>query len=246
MHNPTYFIADPHFGHDKIRFMCNRPFETVEQMNRVLIENWNRLVGKRDDVYLLGDVFLKMTQKEALAIREQLNGNIHLILGNHDQIAKSIPRAWAWMKESYLFTTKEPDKIAIYLHHFAHRTWPKSHKGAWHLYGHSHGNLPDDPNLLSMDVGVDVWGFEPVGLSQVVRSMENQKLKREQAREFMTGLKDLFEQATYAHSINEHHKRNPKADPPERKYLPYQMQLDPGEVLKLINAARAGQPEVRA
>ena len=39
--------------------------------------------------------------------------------------------------------------------------------GAWQLYGHSHGNLPDDPLSLSIDVGVDShefcqWHFEEV------------------------------------------------------------------------------------
>ena len=37
----------------------------------------------------------------------------------------------------------------------------RSHHGAWHLYGHSHGNLPDTPTSLSMDVGVDTHDFRP-------------------------------------------------------------------------------------
>lgn len=237
-----WFLSDPHFGHDVIRHKCHRPFETVEQMNRVLIENWNRLIAPKDEVYLLGDVFLKMSQKEALAIREQLHGNIYLITGNHDQIAKSIPRAWGWVKESYLFTTKtdpitfEPKNIAIYLHHFAHRTWPKSHKGSWHLYGHSHGNLPHDPHLLSMDVGVDVWGFEPVSLFQVAQSMAAIEQKRVQLCAFMDELIVLEEQANFIHRINE--RVTPGTDP-------HRMQIDPQLVLRLIHAARGAQPEVR-
>jgi hypothetical protein len=41
------------------------------------------------------------------------------------------------------------------------RFWNRSHHGAWHLYGHSHGNLPDTPTSLSMDVGVDTHDFQP-------------------------------------------------------------------------------------
>ena len=37
----------------------------------------------------------------------------------------------------------------------------RSHHGAWHLYGHSHGNLPDTRTSLSMDVGVDTHDFRP-------------------------------------------------------------------------------------
>ena len=35
------------------------------------------------------------------------------------------------------------------------RVWNASHYGTWQLYGHSHGDLLDDPALLSIDVGVD-------------------------------------------------------------------------------------------
>jgi hypothetical protein len=41
------------------------------------------------------------------------------------------------------------------------KVWPNHSRGAWQLYGHSHGNLPDDPISLSMDVGVDSHDFRP-------------------------------------------------------------------------------------
>ncbi len=42
----------------------------------------------------------------------------------------------------------------IVLCHYAMRVSNRSHHGAWHLYGHSHGNLPEGPTSLSMDVGI--------------------------------------------------------------------------------------------
>jgi hypothetical protein len=33
----------------------------------------------------------------------------------------------------------------IVLCHYAMRVWNRSHHGAWHLYGHSRGNLPAAP-----------------------------------------------------------------------------------------------------
>jgi hypothetical protein len=41
------------------------------------------------------------------------------------------------------------------------RVWPHHAQGAWHLYGHSHGNLPDEPFALSLDIGVDTHDFRP-------------------------------------------------------------------------------------
>ena len=48
----NYFIADTHFFHEKIIKMCNRPFDNVEEMNRKLIENWNKKVTDDDTIYI--------------------------------------------------------------------------------------------------------------------------------------------------------------------------------------------------
>lgn len=33
---------------------------------------------------------------------------------------------------------------------------------AWHLFGRSHGMLPDSPGCLAIDVGVDCRNFTPI------------------------------------------------------------------------------------
>ena len=43
-----YFTADLHLGHRGIIAMKNRPFRTVEEMNRALIMNFNAVVSRRD------------------------------------------------------------------------------------------------------------------------------------------------------------------------------------------------------
>ena len=56
----------------------------------------------------------------------------------------------------------------IVLLHYGMRVWPRSHHGAIHLYGHSHGNLPGDNQ--SVDVGVDYpeWAMRPVSLPEIM------------------------------------------------------------------------------
>ena len=51
----NYYIADLHLGHSRIIGLDGRPFADVDEMDRVLMGNWNRKVGPDDDVYILGD-----------------------------------------------------------------------------------------------------------------------------------------------------------------------------------------------
>lgn len=81
----NYFIADTHFFHEKIIKMCNRPFDNVEEMNKKLIENWNKKVTDDDTVYILGDVSFKGSKENTISILKQLKGKKILIKGNHDR-----------------------------------------------------------------------------------------------------------------------------------------------------------------
>ena len=84
MKEPNIFIiGDPHFWHKNIINYCNRPFETVEEMNETLIKNWNKVVGKQDIVYVLGD-FALCGKDRIIEVSRALNGRKRLILGNHD------------------------------------------------------------------------------------------------------------------------------------------------------------------
>jgi len=167
----TFVTADPHFGHERIIALCRRPFASVDEMNRVLIERWNERVKPKDVVYLLGDVFLKMPPREAMNIRAKLAGNIHLICGNHDDVARSMPNAWAWTKD--LYQLKFPDFKAI-MTHFPLRAWPGSYRGVANLHGHSHGNLPLGP-FSQIDVGVDCHDFYPIALEHVQALIDAQQ-----------------------------------------------------------------------
>ena len=79
----TFFTSDTHFNHANIIRFCNRPFKDAEQMNEVMIANWNRVIGTDDTVFHLGD-FCLGGAVEWTKILDRLNGKIYLILGNHD------------------------------------------------------------------------------------------------------------------------------------------------------------------
>ena len=189
-----FFTSDTHFGHANIIRNAKRPFSSVEEMDAVLIERWNKVVGLHDRVYHLGD-FTFMAKGEAKAsgnpakyYGDKLNGEIVLVLGNHDH--DSLKPAARYMFESIHekleiavgmdiidFGEGKHIKQHITLCHYAMKVWNKSHHGAWQLYGHSHGSLPDDPNSLSFDVGVDCWDFTPVSIEQIRAKMRTKTWK---------------------------------------------------------------------
>ena len=169
-----WFTSDHHWGHANIIRFSQRPFADVEEMNEALIENWNRLVEAGDTVYHLGDIFW-MPVPAAKQIRERLNGRLCLVRGNHDKTADSMKEAFEWIKDYY--ELKVDDAAApegrrrIVLCHYAFRVWNKPHHGAWHLYGHSHCSLPDAPNSLSFDAGVDCHDYAPISYARVTEIM---------------------------------------------------------------------------
>jgi calcineurin-like phosphoesterase family protein len=153
-----WFTSDEHYNHQRIIEYCNRPFKNVIEMNEVLINNFNSVVKQGDTVYHLGDFAFA---KHHLWLR-QLNGNHYLIKGNHEGNDWK-DAGFGWVKEVY--TARCPDKQDVFLSHYAHRIWNRAHYGVWHLFGHSHGGMPD--LLKSCDVGVDAWNYFPVSYTQL-------------------------------------------------------------------------------
>lgn len=154
-------------------------------MNEAIIGNWNKVVSPEDVVFCLGDIALGGSGAWNTLI-PQLNGKIHLVLGNHDI------RNW---RESYkkLFEsvteqlTVEIDKKTFILTHFPllcyHGTWG-SEQNCWNLFGHIHtlkeGNIGKDFERLKnlfptqYDVGVDLNDYTPMHIEQVRNKIKYQ------------------------------------------------------------------------
>lgn len=149
-----FFTSDPHFGHKNILKYTNRGhyFNDVDEHDAILVENWNNVVRPKDEIYCLGDFALCSDERRDL-ITDQLNGKIHLILGNHDKkLTRNFVNKFESVQHYKEITRFRPN---IILFHYAMRVWNKSHYGNWQLYGHSHGMLPEFNGILQMDVGID-------------------------------------------------------------------------------------------
>jgi calcineurin-like phosphoesterase family protein len=164
-----YFSADFHLNHVNIIKYDNRPFDTVEQMNATIISNYNSIVTAEDEFYFLGD-FCMGDRSKAEAYLQQLNGKKFFIRGNHDQ-----PKLIELFKKSGTYLGSRADLIIngrpITLSHYCLDSWKDSQNGSWLLHGHYHGNLPDNPNRLSIDVGINIWNYKPVSFAEIERKM---------------------------------------------------------------------------
>ncbi len=158
-----WFTADTHFNHANIIKYCNRPFSGIKEMNEFIIKRWVNDVAKDDIVYHLGDFGFGNISN----IATQVTGKIHLIKGGHDKSALQCKNRFESISPMMEITV---DNIHIILCHFAMRVWNMSHFNSWHLYGHSHGNLP--PLGKSWDVGVDNNHFRLLSFEQVKHIME--------------------------------------------------------------------------
>lgn len=168
----TWFTADLHLSHKRIIEFSKRPFTDMDEMDRILIENWNAKISHSDTVWFLGDFSFADTEKGQRQL-DRLNGIKHLIIGNHD---KTAVRLNGWASQSNLKEIKVEGQNIV-LCHYAMRVWNKSHYGVWSLYGHSHGSLPDDPTALSIDVGVDCHNYMPLNMDDIARIMKKKTWK---------------------------------------------------------------------
>lgn len=175
-----FFTSDTHFGHKLMAW--HRGFipnvkekkgldeldrdavkNCIAEMDTVLIENWNSRVKPTDTIYHLGD-FSFLPYRQILPLLTRLNGRKHLLRGNHDKELDRASRHFIGAgydtKVDFYDDYKEIkiNEQKIVLFHYPLLTWNKSHYGSWHLHGHEHGSLPDNPNARRIDVGVDSVG----------------------------------------------------------------------------------------
>jgi calcineurin-like phosphoesterase family protein len=167
-----FFSSDHHFGHANILKYCNRPFKDVEEMDRVLVDNWNSVVTNKDIVYHLGD----FSFGPAPLYLNQLNGTKYFVRGNHE---KPLVNALGNKDIPYIRHLKIESYPEIVISHFAMRVWNKSHFGSYHLFGHSHGRL--EPYKRSVDIGIDshwITGkkeFRPFSCEEVCSFLEKRE-----------------------------------------------------------------------
>lgn len=171
----TYFSSDYHLGHANVIKYDGRPFKNVYEMDEAIIANHNEVIDPEDDWYFLGDFCFNNRAEEYL---DRLNGNKFFIKGNHDRydMIKLYKRYGTYLGQLEEVTIAGQH---IVLCHYSLLVWNKSHRGSWNLFGHSHHSLPERPDALCMDLGINGKGYEyyPQSFQQVKRHMLKKEYK---------------------------------------------------------------------
>lgn len=150
----AWFISDNHFNHTKIIEYCNRPFTSVEEMNKYMIDQWNDVVSKDDLVYHLGDFALCSDEEDITNLVQQLNGNIVLILGNHDR----------WGRQKFLNCgfVGSHKKLEISDYILTHRPVDDLEDGKINIHGHIHNYDKGLDKERYINVSCEVINYRPM------------------------------------------------------------------------------------
>ena len=182
-----FFTSDTHFGHSKIIDYCKRPFSSIEEHDKALIQNWNNVVGQDDTVFHLGDFAYGNSQFIANIIK-QLNGNIILIKGNHD-LRNMNPTLYNMFSDVVYQARILIDKQTVYLNHFPFLCFDHGDINLYkdnysiQLFGHVHsGPLTSSKDVSRLnilfptqyDVGVDNNNYTPISWADIKNKIKQQ------------------------------------------------------------------------
>lgn len=158
----VFFIADTHFGHAGAIAHSERPFASADEMDRLMVEAWNATVGAGDTVIHLGDFAMGLKGERLERLFASLRGRKILVAGNHDRQA-TFALGWESIHERVTVVT---GGHRIVCDHFPLRSWDRAFHGSLHFHGHVHGAFTGTSQ--SCDLGVDVWGYRPVALPEIL------------------------------------------------------------------------------
>lgn len=166
-----YFVSDTHLYHTNIIKYCDRPFNSVEEMNKTIIKNWNDKIKADDIVYHLGDLTLHNNEVKELVYK--LNGKIYLIRGNHDH--KSISY-YNRCGITVMPTQTKLDKYKIIL---SHRPLEDNQipEGYINVHGHIHNHKLDErfDKKRHLNISVEQTDYKPLSKEELLERIDKLK-----------------------------------------------------------------------
>lgn len=181
----NFYISDLHLGDERIFTLCHRPFTSLDEMETSLIQKWNNKVNDGDDIYVLGDLADGSAERIA-AFFSKTKGKKHLIVGNHDEdFVKEYVSTRSFASIEHLaYVDDRGRKICVC--HYPLMDWFSGRETIYHVYGHIHNKTEQNGKMYAdiknyyadkpaFNASVDVIGFEPVTLDELIKIKEGEK-----------------------------------------------------------------------
>lgn len=162
-----FITSDTFFGRSAIIKMAGRPYSSVEEMDRDMIEKWNSAIDQDDNIYHLGNfAWSPIVADETLRV---LNGNKYFILGDYDAALLEIKDYHENITILDNQIIKNPE-FGIVLSHWPLADWPGKDKGAFSFHGHDINGKQFKTDLNQMNrvnICCDRWNYKPQNINDL-------------------------------------------------------------------------------
>lgn len=161
----NYFIGDCHFSHNDIHKKFRTNFSSDEEHDNIIYENIMACAGKRNQLWLLGDVFFKSDSFWRLDEFSKHFQNVNYLLGNHCNTG--ISKYAAQLDNVHIFGIQS--KYGMWISHAP--VHPDELRGRVSVHGHTH-------NILMLDINKEIdkryycvsceqVDYRPISLAQI-------------------------------------------------------------------------------
>jgi calcineurin-like phosphoesterase family protein len=163
--------SDLHFGHNNIIKFSDRPYKDVLEMDEMLIQNFNNLVGPDDISIWVGDVSFRAAEQTRKIIY-RLAGYKILVVGNHDFEKKKGLRHMAFDEVHIVYNLKIDDTHVAFTH-YPMDNLPDSWVNI-HGHVHKHGHHADEVKSTShVNVNCEFIDYKPINLGTLIGEINN-------------------------------------------------------------------------
>jgi calcineurin-like phosphoesterase family protein len=154
----VFFISDLHLGHENMAI--KRGFSCADEMNEHIIKCWNSRIGKRDTIYILGDV--TMEKKRDYPLLNILKGDKNVVLGNHDR-RQDITEMLKYVNSVAGMINY---KSKIILTHCPIHPCELDYRFSHNIHGHVHENSLEDKRYIN--VSCEVVDYTPKIITELI------------------------------------------------------------------------------
>lgn len=163
----TWVWSDLHFGHKNIIRYSDRPFNSVEEMNEMLILEHNELVKPEDICIWVGDIGFYPDDKTN-EILHRCNGYKILVIGNHDFNKRQL-RKLHFDEVHVVYNLTIDDRTVA----FTHYPMDNLPNGWFNIHGHVHkGKADRAASNRHVNVNCEFINYKPISLVELAGCIE--------------------------------------------------------------------------